>query len=254
MVPRDWHLLCHPDKGAAGKGVRARTRRSRQGLRSTRALAVELANSAGDFPLLERLADAELRHAPGSAGSWTFKLSVAMRTTGYAELKALVATMPEALTGAPRQHAQLSQVEFRYGDKRKAMRRVYRMYRQDVESVDAVAAYVVPMLGSGADLPYMEVELEVVAAGSTVTLQEEHGRVMTVPIDPDDVVVPTSSKFWRPQAPEVAPALGAVVGQSVALPGAWGLTGSTRSRASSPPFLDAFALLIRVLRAEPSTR
>ena len=188
----------------------------------TRGLAIELANSAGDFPLLEWLADAELRHAPNSAGSWTFKLSVAFRTTGPLELKALVERLPDDLTGTPRQHALLSQAEFRFGDKRKAMRRVYRMYRQDIESVDAAAAYVVPMLSTGSDLPLMEVELEEVAAGTTVTLRDEQGQSLTVPIDPEDVVVPASSKFWSRQAGEVGPMIGARVGDTVTLPGGLG--------------------------------
>ncbi len=189
---------------------------------NTRGLAIELANSAGDFQLLERLADAEMRHAPNSAGSWTFMLSVAMRTKEPLEFKALVDMLPDDLTGTPRQHAQLSQAEFRFGDKQRAMRRVYRMYRQDVESVDAAAAYVIPMLGTGTVVPLMEAALEVVKGGTTVTLQDEQGKSLTVPIDPDDVIVPSSSKFWSSKASEVAPMLGARVGDVITLPGGMG--------------------------------
>ena len=187
----------------------------------TRALAIELTNSAGDFPVLEQLADVQLRHEPQQAGSWTFKLSVALRTKSFAEVSELVAQVPEALQGEPRKQAQLASVDFRYGDKGKGMRRLYRLYRPDVESGDAAAAYVLPIVTGGDDLPNLERELDVVTPGTTVTLTNE-GGTLTVAIDPSDVDVPASSKFFSPTAPEVAPLLGAKVGEQVTLPGGFG--------------------------------
>jgi len=198
---------------------------------STRSLAIELANSAADFPLMDQLADVELRHAPDTAGSWTFKLSVALRTRTHAEVTELVAQIPEALEGDPRQHAQLAGADFRFGDKAKGMRRLYRQYRRDIESGDAAASYVIPIVGTSERLPNLEDSLDTVVPGVTVTLVNELGATLTVPIDPNDVDVPPSSKYLNAQAPEVAPLLGSKVGDEVTLPGSMAHTRTYRVAA-----------------------
>lgn len=198
---------------------------------ATRSLAVELANSAADFPLMEQLADAELRRFPTKAGSWTFKLSVALRTRSLSEVAQLVAQLPQVLDGEPRQHARLAAADFRYGDSKKGMRRLYRQYRQDVESGDAAASYVIPIVSTSDTPPLLEDVLGAVRPGATVTLVNELGATLVVPIDPSDVDVAASSKFFSAAAPEVVPLLGAKVGDEVTLPGGFGQARTYRVTA-----------------------
>lgn len=185
----------------------------------TRQIAIEMAQGAGDFQLLERLADAEVRHAPDKAASWVFRVSVALRRLSLPALSDLIASLPQELTGTPRHLAQLASAEIRYGDRRKAMRRLYGMYRADLDSAEAASAYVMPMLSANAELPFMEAQLAVVAAGTTVTLVDDMGVQIVVAIDPSDVRVPIVGRFFSETSEEVARLLGTKVGDQVVVTG-----------------------------------
>ena len=150
-----------------------------------RRLAIELGHTAGDWGLLSGLVDAQLQAAPAKAMSWIFKLMVETRVSPV-ELKNTIGTLPRLLEGSIHELAQLGSAELGHGFKEEGMRRLYRMRRNNLNNAEAAATYISAHLLAADNLPLLNMEIDTVAAGTTVTIEGGDGVVTTFTIDPDE--------------------------------------------------------------------
>ncbi len=185
----------------------------------TRNLAIELGQHAADWSFLRPLADAQLRKHPDNAGSWLSKLIVSLHSSTPAEFQNDLRSAPERLEGTIRGTAQLANLELRYGEVERGMRRLYRMVRSNLDEPEALSAYFLSIVGAPSELPLMEAELPAVTPGSCVALIDEFGHATRLVIDPADVGdLPKRGGYAAFTEPLVVALLGAAVGQQVNLP------------------------------------
>lgn len=185
----------------------------------TRNLAIELGQDAADWAFLRPLVEAQLRKHPDNAGSWLFKLSVSLHSSTPAEFQNDLRGAPELLDGSIRTTTQLANIELRYAEVERGIRRLYRMVRRNLDEPEALSAYFISIVAAPSDLPLMEESLPVVKAGSCVTLTDEFGNITRVVIDPDDVgELPKREGYAASSTPQAAALLDAVAGQEVDLP------------------------------------
>ena len=185
----------------------------------TRSLAIELGQQAGDWTLLQPLAEAQVRKAPLRAKNWLFKLLVALNASTPAQFQAELRVVPENLDGSIRTLGQLSSLELRYGEPHRGLRRLYRTARVNFDEAEALSAYFLAIVTGSADLPLMDERLPTVVAGSCVTLVDEHGHTLQVIVDPDHVAdAPKRENFYSPTSEEANSLLGAEPGQAVNVP------------------------------------
>lgn len=185
----------------------------------TRNLAIELGQQAADWSFLGPLADAQLRKHPHNAGSWLSKLTVSLHSSTPAEFQNDLRSVPELLEGTIRGTAQLANLELRYGEVERGMRRLYRMVRSNLDEPEALSAYFLSIVGAPTELPLMETELPVVTPGSCIALIDEFGQPTSLVIDPTDVGgLPKREGYSDVIATTSAALLGASVGQQVDLP------------------------------------
>lgn len=185
----------------------------------TRSLAIELGQQAADWSFLRTLVDAQLRKHPATAGSWLFKLSVSLHLSTPAEFQNDLRSVPELLEGPIRGTVQLANLELRYGEAERGMRRLYRVLRRNLDEPEALSAYFLSIVGAPGKLPFMETELPAVASGSCITLIDEFGVATRLVIDPADVEgLPKRDGYADASAPTALALLNAVVGQQVDLP------------------------------------
>lgn len=185
----------------------------------TRKLAIELGQQAADWSFLRPLADAQLRKHPHNAGSWLSKLTVSLHSSNPAEFQNDLRSVPELLEGTIRGTAQLANLELRYGEAERGMRRLYRMVRTNLDEPEALSAYFLSIVGAPSELPLMETELPAVTPGSCIDLIDEFGQPTRFVIDPTDVGgLPKREGYSDVTAPTAAALLGASVGQQIDLP------------------------------------
>lgn len=185
----------------------------------TRGLAIELGQQAADWAFLRPLMAAQLQRYPDNVGSWLFKLSVSLQSSTPAEFQNDLRSVPELLDGPVRGTAQLANLELRYGEAKRGMRRLYRMLRRNLDEPEALSAYFLSIVGMPGNLPLMEVTVPAVASGCCIALVDEFGQVTRLVIDPANVgELPKREGYSNSAAPSAAALLGAVVGQQVDLP------------------------------------
>lgn len=188
----------------------------------TRALAIELGQEVGDWPLLTKLADAQFSLAPHMVSTWLFKFMVGVRELAAADLRDFLDRAPLELEGSIQQTTQLATVELRYGLHDKGMRRVYRLRRLNAADVESASALMLSFLSAPGLLPNMEETLLVVAPGTHVVLTEEDGRQIHVTVDPPAVgLLPETDEFRHSDAPAIARLLGLKVGEVLGVEGSF---------------------------------
>jgi len=149
-----------------------------------RTLAVQVAQEAGDWTLLTRLADAQFTAHRGEVSSWLFKYVTSAQTLAAADLRALIAQAPLELQGTPQQASQLAVLEMRLGLHEAAMRRLYRMRRLVPSKVESATALMMAVLAYNQPLPHMEEALPLVGPGTHVVLQDAE-KVVHLTLDPE---------------------------------------------------------------------
>jgi tetratricopeptide (TPR) repeat protein len=186
-------------------------------------LAIELGQVTADLAFLRPLVDAQMRKHPKGTASWIFKLSVSLRASTPSEFQNDLREVPEELEGPIRATAQLANMELRYGEVERGMRRLYRMLRQNLDEPEALSAYFISIVAGPGELPNMEEHLPEVGAASVVTLVDEHGHSTRLVIDPSDVgALPKRDGFSKHAAPQAAALMGCKVGDTVELPALFG--------------------------------
>lgn len=208
-----------------------------------RSLAIELGQSAGDWPLLTALAEAQFKQAPLHASSWLFKFMTAVRSKPVAELRRFLQDMPAVLEGTIQQTAQLATQEFRYGLEANGMRRMYRLRRTHIEDVESASALFLTYLSTTESLPYMEEALPVVAPGTSFVVVDQNGGRQTVSIDPVELPdLPETIEFKQPSADEAKYFLGAFVGSTVTIDGNYSTTRTYKVESVTSAYRRLFNL------------
>ncbi|WP_322997103.1 hypothetical protein [Castellaniella sp.] len=209
-----------------------------------RFLAVELGQTAGDWPFLERVAKAELERSPEQASSWILNLYVLVRVKPAVEVRDFLEALPVELKGSIEQLAQLSVQEIRYGLHMSGMQRMYRLHRKHLNSVESASAFF-SMCLLNAGLPHMEESLATVVPGTSVELKDKSGKAWRVTIDPAEIEgLPEGSEFFSSSSEYARLLFGATVGTQLTLPGPAG----TRVEAEVISISSAYLRLLVLAR------
>ncbi|MDY0748700.1 hypothetical protein SNE35_29650 [Paucibacter sp. R3-3] len=187
--------------------------------------ALELGQQAADWEFLIPLAERQRERAPNSSGAWLLNLYLDLKTGKMLRFHQDLEALPRDLKGVPRQIGQVAALELKYDRQLAGMKRLFRMFRQNMDDVEAASAFFICIVAGRGDLPDMEDSLPEVAPGSTVHLQDEFGGKLTVSIDPIDVGPLTARDgFYPHDHHEVQALLGAPAGAVVELPAGLGMT------------------------------
>ena len=189
---------------------------------AARRLALELAYAASDWAFLSTLVDAQLAEDGAAAENWLFKIQVVSRLDP-AGVAAIVAAIPERLTGNARTIAEVAKYELKYERKESAMRHLYAMYRTNLGNLEAASSYIFAIIGAGGELPLMDGALEFVSDGTSVTLLGEGGNASTIVIDPAGVGELSSVPgFFHADAESARLLIGKRAGDEVSVSGGLG--------------------------------
>jgi tetratricopeptide (TPR) repeat protein len=185
-------------------------------------LAIDLGQHTSDWEFLVPLAELNCERRPLEAGAWLLRLALDLKMRRMLRFHTTLEAVPATLAGPTRLLAQVASLELRYGRQASGMRRLYGMFRRNLDDAEAASAYLIPILAGPADLPFMEDALSKVSTGSSVRLRSELGDVVTLNLDPEGFEGLPERDSFVVQASDAATALlGAEVGQTISLPGAF---------------------------------
>ena len=178
--------------------------------------AIFAAQQANDWPRLEPLA---LRHrdsCPTSAHAWDFWFQVALRTLRPAELRRAFSEAPLELSGAPQVVRRVALAELQYGDAALGIRRLYRLFRSNLNDANVAAGYITALLAAEGSL--LGAVPASISAGVAATLHREDGSSFTLVVDPADVgALPEAQNYYPRDAVFAANFIGKAVGDTVTI-------------------------------------
>lgn len=203
-----------------------------------RSLAMDLGQQASDWEFLLPLAETQVHKAPKEAVSWLFKLHVARHIVTPAAFQEMARQVPEVLSGSIKNIAQLANLELRYDEVQRGLRRLYRLVRQNFDEPEAFSSYFIAIMAAPHRLLPLEEMPSAVVAGSSLTLVDDVGHELQVVIDPADVgLLPKRTHFLQPDSSEAAALMGVKVGQIVAVPTrAFGATQNYTVKSIQPAY------------------
>jgi tetratricopeptide (TPR) repeat protein len=185
-----------------------------------RGLALELGQIAADWDFLVPLAQVQCERSPKGAGGWLLRLVVDLKTRKMHRFHQTLDSLPDELEGSHRQITQLASLELKYDRKVSGMKRLYRLFRRNMDDLEAASGYFIGIVAGPGDLPNMEEELPAITDGSAVQLEDEYGGKVTVSIDPKDAApVPARDGFYAADSFDIGALLGMAAGSIVELPG-----------------------------------
>jgi tetratricopeptide (TPR) repeat protein len=184
----------------------------------TRYMAIELGQRAADWDLLATLVQPQIEQHPDAAVSWIFRFLVAAHQD-EASLRAIVGDAPELASGSIQEITRLASFEMSYGDRNKAMRRLYRMRRSRLDDAEAAAAHLAAHLLPGGELPLLRTMSDTVEPGTSVLLRDAEGRELLRTIDPSECeVLPLTEEFRHSSSDDAHRLLGLRVGDTLTVP------------------------------------
>src|SRR5690606_35910968 len=111
-------------------------------------------------------------------------------------------------------------LELCYDRKESGMRRLYSMFRRNLDDINAASCYFIAIVAGPPNLPFMEDALTEVCLGTAVTLKNDLGQSLTFALDPGDFAdLPHREDFLAVTSETARALLGATVGQAISLPG-----------------------------------
>lgn len=192
-----------------------------------RYLAIELGQRTADWEFLATLVEPQLESHPNSAASWNFKFYVAVHRD-EASMQSIVGDVPELVDGSTDELTKLASAEMAYGDRDKAMRRLYRMRRVKFDDPETAAAHLAAHLMTGGELPLLNAVPDSVGPATSVLLRDAAGHELVRTIDPSDVPgLPLTEEFRHVNSDDVVRLLGLREGDSLIIPEK--LTSQTRT-------------------------
>jgi tetratricopeptide (TPR) repeat protein len=160
-----------------------------------RRMALELAQVACDWALVDELAHIDIALEPRDCTGWMLRILAAVNLE-KPDVATIVGEVPEDLDASVQDMARLANAEIRYGHVDKGMRRIYRTRRQHMGDVEAAAFHVSTLTLSDRreQLPFPVPE--VVGPGTSVLLEDEEGAQRRVTFDPADArMLPVTEEF-----------------------------------------------------------
>ncbi|AXW62973.1 hypothetical protein CJO94_14695 [Ralstonia solanacearum] len=178
--------------------------------------AIVAAQQANDWARLEPLALQHRDRCPTSASAWEFWYQVALRTLRPAEIRSAFSQAPLELNGAPHVVRRVALAELQYGDAALGMRRLYRLFRCNLNDANVAAGYITALLSVEGNL--MGVVPALISAGVAATLHREDGSSFTLVVDPSDVgALPEAQNYYPHDAAFAANFIGKAVGDTVTI-------------------------------------
>lgn len=182
-----------------------------------RHIAIDLGQRTADWEFLARLVEPQINRHPNAAVSWNFKFYVAVHRD-EAGIRAIIGDAPELVTGSTDELARLASTEMAYGDRDKAVRRLYRMRREKLDDAEAAAVHLAAHLMQGDPLPLLHAVPDTVGPGTSVLLRDSVGQEMVRTIDPSDCqVFPLTEEFRHANFEDVRRIIGLRVGESLVI-------------------------------------
>lgn len=186
-------------------------------------LAIDLGQLASDWEFLVPLLELHCKQRPCEVGGWLLRLVVDLKMRKMARFHSVLNSIPDLLAGSPSLLAQLASLEMRFGSKKTGMRRLYGLYRRNLEDTSVASAYLIALVVGPTDLPFMEESLPKMCPGAAITLKSDSGERVTLALDPEELSeLPEKEEFLDLSSETARCLLGATVGQSVCLPGRFG--------------------------------
>lgn len=184
-----------------------------------RFLAIDLANLAGDWPLLLKFGRDESDRSPDQAGAWLLRLVAEQRSSNDDGFASVLSALPVELIGTIRQLAQLANLEIRYGFAEKGLIRAYKLFRRNFENGEAAMAFMMSILNGGGDLPLIRDSIDLYKTGCSWTIDDGGGNLAHFTVDPSDMPeLPIVSEFLGKDNTIARLLIGKVVGDEVKLP------------------------------------
>lgn len=197
-------LSCHLRMGQRTKArelLRTMSPAWRQS-QDARHLALELSQVAGDWPMVESLAEDEMAADPKQATAWLLRIIAAVNNE-QANLSAVIGDAPEELSGSVRQTVQLASAEIRHGHVIKGLRRLYRTRRLHMGDTEAAALHLTAVLLTEAPLEELEETPQVVGHSTAVVLTDAEGNERRLTVDPEGIDgLPLTEEFVSPNSPD----------------------------------------------------
>lgn len=252
LVPRGKHselhnrlLRCYVHTGAFRKAKELILSFPETWTSDERALgiAIDLGQQVSDWEFLVPLAELHCERRPQEAGGWLLRLALDLKMRKMARFHQTLATVPAELSGPPRLLAQVASLELRYGSKETGMRRLFGMFRRNLDDVDAASAYFIAIVAGPQELPFMEEELPEVQPGSTATLKNQLGEEVILSLDPEGLAdLPVREGMVALSSDIARSLLGTAVGQHVSLAGRF----NTEQRFVVEGVTSTFRRLLRI--------
>lgn len=158
-------------------------------------MAVLAAQQANDWHRLKPLALRQRDRCPTDARAWEFWYRVALQTLRPAEIRSAFGEAPLELSGEPKIIRRVALAEIQYGDRDLGMRRLYRLFRCNLDNANVAAGFITALLTAD-DIPWGATPTAV-SAGVAATLMREDGSPFTLVIDPADVgTLPQAQNYF----------------------------------------------------------
>nr|WKF58250.1 hypothetical protein HUO10_002748 [Paraburkholderia busanensis] len=179
-------------------------------------MAIIAAQQANDWARLKPLALRQRERCPTDARAWEFWYRVALQTLKPAEIRRAFSDAPLELHGEPQVIRRVALAELQYGDAALGMRRLYRLFRCNLENANVAAGFVTALF-TAEGAPWGAAPAAI-AAGVAATLRREDGSTFTVVIDPSDVgALPEAQNYLLHDSAFAANFIGKAVGDTATI-------------------------------------
>ncbi|MFM0371283.1 PIN domain-containing protein [Paraburkholderia aspalathi] len=179
-------------------------------------MAIIAAQQANDWHRLKPLALRQKDRCPTDARAWEFWYRVALQTLRPAEIRRAFSEAPLELNGEPKVIRRVALAELQYGDAELGMRRLYRLFRCNLDNANVGAGFVTALL-TAEDIPWGAIPATI-SAGVAATLHREDGSSFTLVIDPTDVgALPAAQNYLSRDSAFAANFIGKIVGDTVTI-------------------------------------
>lgn len=179
-------------------------------------MAILAAQQANDWHRLKPLALRQRDRCPTDARAWEFWYRVALQTLRPAEIRSAFGEAPLELSGEPKIIRRVALAEIQYGDRDLGMRRLYRLFRCNLDNANVAAGFITALLTAD-DIPWGATPTAV-SAGVAATLLREDGSPFTLVIDPTDVgTLPQAQNYFPHDSAFAANFIGKRVGETVTI-------------------------------------
>lgn len=177
-------------------------------------LAINAARQANDWHRLKPLALRHLDRCRNDARAWNFWYQVALHTLKPADVRRVFSEAPLEVGGGAQSVRRLALAELEYGDAALGMRRLYRMFRCNLEDATVAAGYVTALIVAQ-DVP-LGAAPESFGTGVAAMMVREDGTPFEMVMDPPDVGnLPPAQNFFASSSLFCSSFVGCAVGDTV---------------------------------------